>query len=375
MDSTFDPTAVMLLLVLLVPLTGILLAATPYLMRRGEVFAVTVPTAAQRDPYLRQLKRRYAAIMLVATTVLALAGAASVLAGSQTGLMAVLAGGLLALCAGSYALMLRYRSKVRAYKREQGWQAAAQEAVAVVGEDAPELPRAIPLAWNLLYLPVVLATLAIGVVTYPDLPDMVPMQVDFSGTVSRWEPKGPGIVAFPVLVQAFLAACFAFSHWTILRSKKWAEPGAPATSALAYGLFARAQSVYLLVSGVLLAAVIGLAFELSSLGAASLMQVAFAVIAAVFVMVAGAVVLSVVYGQAGSRVFKRMQDSDTLAADEDEHWKLGVFYCNPDDASLFLPERFGVGWTVNWARPAVWAIVAAAMALTAAFVAAVLVLV
>ena len=51
-----------------------------------------------------------------------------------------------------------------------------------------------------------------------------------------------------------------------------------------------------------------------------------------------------------------------------------MFYFNPDDASLFLPERFGVGWTLNWARPAVWAIVVGGLAITVAFVVAVMVL-
>ena len=66
--------------------------------------------------------------------------------------------------------------------------------------------------------------------------------------------------------------------------------------------------------------------------------------------------------------------SERLLADDDEHWKLGVFYYNPDDASLFLPERFGIGWTMNWARPAVWAIMFAGLVLTVAFVAAVMTL-
>lgn len=73
-------------------------------------------------------------------------------------------------------------------------------------------------------------------------------------------------------------------------------------------------------------------------------------------------------------MFSRMAASERLLADDDEHWKLGVFYYNPDDASLFLPERFGIGWTMNWARPAVWAIMLAGLVLTVAFVAAVMTL-
>ena len=46
-----------------------------------------------------------------------------------------------------------------------------------------------------------------------------------------------------------------------------------------------------------------------------------------------------------------------LASDDDAHWKAGIFYVNRNDPSLFLPERFGIGWTMNWGRPGAWAIV------------------
>jgi len=39
----------------------------------------------------------------------------------------------------------------------------------------------------------------------------------------------------------------------------------------------------------------------------------------------------------------------------DRCWKAGVFYFNPDDRSLFVPKRFGIGYTVNFAHP--WAAV------------------
>lgn len=341
MDELVGMASMMLMMMLLLPVTGVLMAVTPFLQRRGEVFAVTVPSSAQRDPYLRSLKRRYALIMGAVTAVLTAAGVAAALAMNEAAIMVVLLVGTLGLLLGGYALMLRYRAKTKAYKREQGWEAQVQETVAVVGE--ADAPRAIALSWNLLYVPVILVTVAIAVVGYPHMPDMIPMHASFDGTVNRWEPKGPMVVAFPVLMQLFLAACMVFSHWTILKSKKWAEPGAPATSALAYGLFARAQSVFLLVSGLLLTGGLGILFELSSMELVSLGQAAFFVMLLAMPIVVGSLVIGVVYGQAGSRVFKRMQGSDALLADDDEHWKFGIFYVNPDDLAFVLPERFGVG--------------------------------
>lgn len=357
--------------VALVPLTGIMTIVTPFLMRRGEVFAVTVPDTAAHDPYLRRLKRRYALLMAALTAVLTAVGAFGAFTGDAGLALAVLCVGMLLLCIGSYGLMLYFRSKVRSYKKEQGWQASARESVAVVG-DAP-VPRAVSLKWNLLYLPVIAVTLAIGAVGYAQMPDLIPQHMNFQGEVTEYMEKTPFTILVPALIVAFVAACMAFAHWTILRSKRPSNPSAPATSALAYGMFARAQSI-LLVAGGLALSVLGPVMELSFIGVIGLEQAGVFVVALALVIVVGSIVVSLVYGQGGSRVFSRMAASERLLADDDEHWKLGVFYYNPDDASLFLPERFGIGWTMNWARPAVWAIMLAGLVLTVAFVAAVMTL-
>ena len=357
--------------VALVPLTGIMTIVTPFLMRRGEVFAVTVPDTAAHDPYLRRLKRRYALLMATLTAVLTAVGAFGAFTGDAGLALAVLCVGMLLLCIGSYGLMLYFRSKVRSYKKEQGWQASARESVAVVG-DAP-VPRAVSLKWNLLYLPVIAVTLAIGAVGYAQMPDLIPQHMNFQGEVTEYMEKTPFTILVPALIVAFVAACMAFAHWTILRSKRPSNPSAPATSALAYGMFARAQSI-LLVAGGLALSVLGPVMELSFIGVIGLEQAGVFVVALALVIVVGSIVVSLVYGQGGSRVFSRMAASERLLADDDEHWKLGVFYYNPDDASLFLPERFGIGWTMNWARPDVWAIMLAGLVLTVAFVAAVMTL-
>ena len=357
--------------VALVPLTGIMTIVTPFLMRRGEVFAVTVPDTAAHDPYLRRLKRCYALIMSALTAVLTAVGAFGAFTGDAGLALAVLCVGMLLLCIGSYGLMLYFRSKVRSYKKEQGWQASARESVAVVG-DAP-VPRAVSLKWNLLYLPVIAVTLAIGAVGYAQMPDLIPQHMNFQGEVTEYMEKTPFTILVPALIVAFVAACMAFAHWTILRSKRPSNPSAPATSALAYGMFARAQSI-LLVAGGLALSLLGPVMELSFIGVIGLGQAGVFVVALALVIVVGSIVVSLVYGQGGSRVFSRMAASERLLADDDEHWKLGVFYYNPDDASLFLPERFGIGWTMNWARPAVWAIMLAGLVLTVAFVAAVMTL-
>lgn len=111
--------------------------------------------------------------------------------------------------------------------------------------------------------------------------------------------------------------------------------------------------------GVVLTAVLGVAFMLSSAGIFTMSQAGAAILFACVLIVVGCIALSLVYGQNGTRLFARMADGAALPDDDDEHWKLGTFYLNRDDAALFVPKRFGIGWTMNLARPGAWAALAA----------------
>jgi uncharacterized membrane protein len=43
----------------------------------------------------------------------------------------------------------------------------------------------------------------------------------------------------------------------------------------------------------------------------------------------------------------------------DKYWKLGVFYCNPNDPALFVEKRFGFGWTLNMSNRKAWLVLGA----------------
>lgn len=364
--GTFDsPTLLLGFMVLLIPVFGAVMAITPYLMPKRECFAVTVPDSAVDDPFLRGLKRRYLCIILALTALETLAVGAITVADPYKGATAALVVGLLVLCATGYGLMLRFRLQVRRYKEAQGWVAEGGCAVGYVGDEP--FPKPVSLGWSLLYLPILAITAGIGILGYSAIPQQVPMQMGLDGTVSRWADKSPGIVLFPVLFVLFIAACFIFSHWMIIRSKKGSDPALPAASAWAYGMFARAQSILLVVLG-LLVSLVGPLMELAFIGAFTLEQIIAPIMVIVAVTVVASLAVTVVYGQNGSRLIARVGGGDTMLRDNDRYWKAGIFYVNRDDASLFLPERFGVGWTLNWGRPAAWVLVGAFALATIAFV-------
>ncbi len=375
-----DSLTLMVFLIAIVFLSGAILAATPWFMKKNECFAVTIPESAQADERFLTFRKRYAAAVLAVTLICAVAlGAVSnVVLGKMSSvtdaasLNAILVAAIVATATipliASFALMLHYRKKIKAIKREEGWKAERDEAVALIGfEEAPAPPS---LAWNVVYVPIVLITLALGLALYPSTPDLVPTHIDFAGNVNQWTPKGPALIAFPLLVEVFMAACFIFSHWMTIRSKKDVDPARPAISAYAYGAFARAECILLLVSGSVLTAVLGIVMILMMTETLSMLVTMVLIIVATLVFVGATIAFSVVYGQSGSRLVKRLEENGAIIADNDEHWKAGIFYWNKDDASLILPKRFGVGWTMNWARPAAWLIVGGFTLASIAFVAA-----
>ena len=375
-----DSLTLMVFLIAIVLLSGAILAATPWFMKKNECFAVTIPESAQADVRFLAFRKRYAAAVLAVTLIcaVALGVVSNVVLGKMSSaadaasLNAILVAAIVATATipliASFALMLHYRKKVKAIKREEGWKAERDEAVALIGfEEAPAPPS---LAWNVVYVPIVLITLALGLALYPSTPDLVPTHIDFAGNVNQWTPKGPALIAFPLLVEVFMAACFIFSHWMTIRSKKDVDPARPAISAYAYGAFARAECILLLVSGSVLTAVLGIVMILMMTETLSMLVTMVLIIVATLVFVGAMIAFSVVYGQSGSRLVKRLEENGGIIADNDEHWKAGIFYWNKGDASLILPKRFGVGWTMNWARPAAWVIVGGFTLASIAFVAA-----
>jgi uncharacterized membrane protein len=81
----------------------------------------------------------------------------------------------------------------------------------------------------------------------------------------------------------------------------------------------------------------------------------------VFVLVAMVVLARL--GQGGSRVPAANEGSPGPSAvpvgdrTQDKYWKLGIFYFNQDDSAVIVEHRFGLGYTLNFARSVTWVIV------------------
>lgn len=351
----------------IVLLVGLILTVTPWLMPKTECFTVTVPHGARNEEPLRGLLRSYTCWMVAITALCVLAWPATLALGridvtTRSGefvLTLLLFVTTFAPIIASFALMLSYRARVKAVKQERGW-TAEHAAAAFVGTE--DFPKPLSLAWNLLYLPLIGGLAAFTLSHYDQFPSQIPTNVGLAGNVTSSVPKSPLTVLFPTFFVAFMGAIFTLVHWGTIHSKKPVDPAAPVSSALAYATFARVQSILMVVGGLLISGLTAGLILASSLGAISMVYAAVITMVGTLVFVALVTIISLVIGQSGARLFADTTPAG-MARDDDEHWLLGTIYCNRNDPSIFVPKRFGIGWTSNIARWETWALVAGLVAL------------
>ena len=347
---------------------GLILAMTPWLMPKTECFSVTVPHGARKEELLRGFMRSYTLWMAVLTAVCTLAWPAALMVSpidlttrsGEAALTLLLLVTTFVPIIASFALMLHFRARVQAVKQERGWVPEHAVAAAFVGTES--FPEPLSLAWDLLYLPLIGGLAVFTFTHYDQFPSQIPMNIDLAGNVGSTVPKSPLTVLFPTFLVAFMGAIFTLVHWGTIHSKKPVDPAAPASSALAYATFARVQSILMVVGGLMVSGVTAVLILASSLGTVSMASAALITTIVTIAFVAAITIISLVMGQSGSRLFADSA-STGIARDDDEHWLLGTIYCNREDPSIFVPKRFGIGWTSNIARWETWAFVAGIVAL------------
>ncbi|MEN2768276.1 DUF1648 domain-containing protein [Ornithinibacillus xuwenensis] len=210
--------------------------------------------------------------------------------------------------------------------------------------------------WFLLSFIISFATIAMTFVLYDRIPDRMPMQYNFDGEVTNWAEKSYRSVLVMPIMQLYLTLLFMFLNTMIAKAKQQINAEKPAESMQQNIIFRRRWSMYLISTGIaitLLFAFIQLTFIFPiNSQLITIVPLIFTIGATV-----GAIILSITTGQGGSRVkLQTDTNGDVIDRDDDKYWKLGQFYFNKNDPALFLEKRFGVGWTINFARPLAWII-------------------
>ncbi len=345
-------------------LVGLVTWLLPTLVPRTVPFAVRIPGARVGEPVIARQRRFYRSGLVAITLVVA----AVVLATGNR--VEAAAPGVLAEVAGALVCFQVARRRIMAVKEREDWFGGLRQIV-VADTSLRTDPERFPWPWVVPSIALTAATVVIGILRYPHLPATVATHFDASGHADRFAPVSLGSVFGPVAAQVLVTALLVGMAALVLRSKAQLDAEDPQTAGLRYRRFVSYGARALLVMAACLSAVLLLSsltvwklINLTGWSAQGLLPIL--PLLGVLVLVA----VLVRTGQSGSRLRRRADPGSgsgsgaarrptVVNQDDDRYWRFGLFYYNRDDPSLLVPNRFGIGWGPNLARPVNWVILAA----------------
>lgn len=345
---------IIILSLVLLPMAFIL-TCIPYLTRRTESFGVSIPESVYGVETLQTLRKRYVRFMLLLTV--ALVGAflwiGSSVSQNEETVSIVFASILLLFLLLSFAVYLKFHNEMKAIKKESNWTQDRTQKV-VIRTDFHSQKLTYSNLWYGIPFAITIVTTLFTALFYDRLPDILPMQFNFAGEVTNAAEKSYRTAFLLPVIQSYLILLFVLINTIIAKSKQQLNAEDPEKSFQQLKLFKRRWSLFLLFTSTLLTLMFSF-IQWSYFYPTNHQLVTIVSLIFSGIILITSLVLSFSTGQGGSRIQTAgSSQTDTIDRDDDRYWKLGQVYFNPNDPALFLEKRFGVGWTVNVARPTAW---------------------
>ncbi len=306
----------------------------PRLTSAGLYFAVTVEPGFSGTAPAARILHRFRALIWTSFLLVAALAVAAVFTGRPWALVA----GLVVEVAGTLASFAWAHRQTAPFAVPES---SIREAVLVPREDADMG------SWVHAGPFVLLGAAAAYVrACWEEIPARFPIHWDLDGRPNGWARRTVEGVYGPVIEGALVCAVLAVLAYAIRRWSR--DPSARL----------RRMTLHLLVAAEYLVA------ASASLGA--VLSIAAFPAATVFLAVSlPPLVVAAVLVHAVRTVRDVRRAEPAIAGDTmpDRCWKWGLFYVNASDPAVLVPKRFGIGYTLNFARPAAWALLVVILAL------------
>ena len=338
----------------------VLQAFIPRFLKATIVFGVNVPEQHVKDKEILQLKKRYTAtVLLVGLIIFAAYISWALLQMPEEETLALVSVGVqmgtLFLSVGFYFIM---HSKMKRLKEQRRWY-LDKNVVKVVDLGFQGKLQMLPRMVFIIPMVVSIGLIIYTIIKYPEMPDMVPTHWGPTGEADAFSEKSYFTVISLPLILLVMQIMFLFTSEGIKLSGTSISPRSKKTSVKQQLAFRKYSSwlSFVMSGGVTL--MMGY-FHLQTIHpeiTSSLVMISLP-IGFLILAFASVAIFTVKVGQGGSRVKvseeEKVENPFVTSVDDDQFWKGGIFYVNKDDPSVFVEKRFGVGWTVNFARPLAW---------------------
>ena len=346
--------------------------------RQDLLFGVRIPEDQVRHPAVVRLKRIYSSANLGSGVLMLLLQLWQFLSRPELTILFSLYFWIpmLALTLVVYVLCWQ---QARSLKTREAWTPAAPLTLDYRDRQhriCPYLPR----VWLTLSLLICLIGLLLPVALWDTIPDPFPSHYDINMQVDGWTRKTWLNVMLLPLTNLGLWLIMLASLVIMLKQKLQEDPLRPAHSAAQHRVYRQRMGqafgflMLMMALMFLLLEILGLVPDIAGQVSGTLMNII--VYGLTIVGTVPLVVVGLRAGQGGSKLevepttqdyaqVNRQEADIHLNIEEarlhqqrndDNYWKLGLFYVNPDDDTLFVEDRFGNNSGLNYARPAAWII-------------------
>ncbi|MFX3651054.1 MAG: DUF1648 domain-containing protein [Paenibacillus sp.] len=341
---------------------AVLLSFAPYVTRETISFGVTVSQYNYYTSVLRKLRRTFAIVSLIGNGMVILA-CLYLLRSANEESTAMITGVCTVLFIVYWvALHILFHFKMKKIKGTLATVDAPQR----VKIDTTFRQNKLTYSnyWFLIHIAIIVAIAIISILNYKALPNVIPMKYDLQGNVISSAPKTYLSVLAINLVQLGIIALMILVNWSIKTSKQQLTASNSAQFAAENIQFRRKWSLFTIITGLLLT--ILFAFIQMNMFVSNLVLLKGIIFITPVLILLGAVGLSLTGRQGGGKIRNHQEDrerSKEQPVNDDEHWKLGFIYFNANDPSFTVEKRYGIGWTINFARPLSWVLLLFIMAI------------
>lgn len=346
-------------LLLTLSLSFLILFATmifiPYWTRKTESFGVSIPQAVYETAPLKKMRKQYALWMsLVSGFILLLFILSYFYIGhDENSFVFFFIGLIFGYLIISFLIYLVFHFKMKKKKEQAQWQ-ADQPQQQVVHLKFRHQKLTLSHAFYILPIGVALGFIIFTLLRFEGLPEQIPMHYNYRGEVTRWAEKSYTNVLIMPIILLFLSSLMLGINLIIAKTKQQISAENPEESLKRNVIFRRRWSIFLYVMTLLLMVLFSL-FHVNLFYPLPPILLLILPFIFTFIIIIGALMLSITTGQGGSRIaIESGEKREVIDRDDDQYWKLGQFYYNKEDPSLFIEKRFGIGWTINFARPLAW---------------------
>jgi len=346
-------------IVLFVPIF-ILINFTPYWTRKTESFGVSIPEEVYVSQQLKSMRKQYALITsLFSLLILALFWVANIFIQYNENTFTIMISVMIIFyLVGTFLIYLVFHHKMKILKLASDWGHKKSQLV-VIDTTFRNQKLTYSNLWFMISFIIAFVTLFFTFKLYDQIPDSIPMNYKLSGEVTKWVDKSYRSVLMMPMTQIYLTFILLFVNIVIAKAKQQISAENPKKSMEQNIMFRRRWSAFTIGSGIALVLLLSLA-QYSFIYPVNQSLLLTVSLGLPLGMVIWAIILSITTGQGGSRVNTGTDKrGEMIDRDDDQYWKLGQFYFNKNDPSIFLEKRFGIGWTNNWAHPLSWLMILA----------------